>query len=331
MTASRRCSTALCRVAEEVFVALSTFAEHGAEPLRILRESGRGYSLNPLGRRLSGDEIVQFAGDASGVVAGIEPYTAQVFERLPRLRCISRAGAGLDNIDLEAAARFGVEVLNTPDVVTNAVAEHALAMAFDLMKHLSAHTCAMRQRKWVKRTGRMLSGRTVGIIGLGRIGRRSAEGFLALGASVVGHDPAADAVWAGARKVRLAALDATLAASEVLVLHLSGSVGDFVLGDREIALMPEGAVIINVARGRFVNETALHRALVSGRLGGAALDVYGHEPYSGPLCDLETIVLTPHVATLTKETRLAMEIEAVSNLLDFFQRESQEKGSRIQG
>lgn len=301
---------------ERIFVALSTFGEHGDEPVRVLRASGHEIAGNPHGRRLTADEVVSLAADCSGIIAGVEPYTAHVLAALPKLRCVSRVGAGIDNIDLAAARERNVAIRNTPDVVTDAVAELTLGMVLDLLKNLSRHTAEMRERKWIKHTGRLLRGKRVGVIGLGRIGKRVAENFAALGAIVHGADPAADREWATRTGVAVAPVDEVIRAADVLCLHLSGSVSEFLLGAPEIAAMKTGAILVNVARGRFVDEPALHGALASGKLAGAALDVYPEEPYAGRLCELDNVVLTPHIATLTAETRLAMELEAVENVLD---------------
>lgn len=305
---------------EKVLVALSTFAEHGDEPAALLRDSAHEIVMNPHGRRLTATEVVALGADCSGIVAGVEPYSADVLAALPRLRCISRVGAGLDNIDLGAATAHGIAIRNTPDVVTDAVAELTLGMVLDLLKNLSRHTAEMRERRWIKHPGRMLRGRLVGVVGLGRIGKRVADNFRALGASVQGADPAVDREWAARAAVEVKPVDEIVGSSDILCLHLSGSEEGFMLGEAEMRQMKRGAILVNVARGKFVDETALYEALASGKLAGAALDVYPEEPYAGKLCSLDNVVLTPHVATLTAETRRAMELEAVENVLDCLER-----------
>ncbi len=297
-----------------VLMALSTFGDCGEEPSRLLESTGWDVVYNPHGRRLVRDEIVELGASAEGVLAGVEPYDAWVIERMPKLRVISRAGVGTDNVDRNAADARGVVVRNTPDVVIQPVAEMAVAMAMSLMRRLTRSTESLRARAWEKHSGRLLSGSTVGVVGLGRIGRRTAELFVALGAQVIGCDPFADARWATAAGVRVVELGELLAASDVVSLHLTAE--DFVLGVEELSLMRDGAILLNLARGRYVDEDALHQALAGGRLAGAGLDVFPEEPYSGKLCDLPDVVLTPHVATLTRESRLQMEVEAVENLIE---------------
>lgn len=305
-----------------VLIALSTFAEHDDAPLRALADHAE-LVINRTGRRLTADEIIEMGRDCVGVVAGVEPYDARVLGALPGMKCISRCGVGIDNIALPEARRLGVDVRNTPDIVTAPVAEFTIALIFDLLKNLTWHTQVLRARDWKKRTGEMLAGRTVGVIGLGRIGKRVAEMLHRLDAVVIGADVAPDQSWAQAHGVRLAPIDALLAASDVVTLHVSKAAGvPFRLGDAELAQMKEGAVLVNVARGDCVDESALERALRSGRLAGAGLDVFSAEPYAGPLSDLDTVVLTPHIATLTRQSRAAMELEAAANLADWLKTRS---------
>ena len=298
----------------KVLMALSTFGESGPEPREMLEASGHEIVYNPYGRRVTREEIVELGADCEGVLAGVEPYDAEVVAQLPNLRCISRAGVGTDAVDKDACAARNIVVRNTPDVVIAPVAELAVAMALDLSKKLTWHTERLKAKDWRKSTGRMVSGSTVAIVGLGRIGRRTAELFAALGADVLGVDPFPDTEWTAATGVTVVPLADALAAADIVSLHLTAD--DFLLGAAELAAMKPGALLLNLARGKYVDEDALYDAVSSGHLGGAGLDVYSEEPYTGKLCDLENVVLTPHVATLTRESRLQMELECVSNLLE---------------
>ncbi len=302
-----------------IYIALSTFAAEGPQPLDLLKGSGLEFAMNPTGKRLTKEGVIAHVKDFDGVVAGLEPYDAQVLAALPRLKCISRCGVGVDNVDLPVARQKGIAVLNTPQVVVQPVAEMTLALIFDLLRKITAHTLAMRQKKWERLTGGQLAGRTVGVIGLGRIGQRVAELLRRLDVKVIGFDLKPDTAWAKAQGVTLKFLDELLAASDIVTLHVASPAGDpWCLGKRELARMKKGALLINTARGALVDEEALVEALRSGHLAGAGLDVYAEEPYAGPLCSLSNVALTPHVATLTQESRPAMEVEAVQNILDFF-------------
>lgn len=290
--------------------------------MRLLQESGFGYSVNRLGRRLTEQEIIELGQDCHGVIAGAEPYTEYVLERMPNLRCISRCGVGVDNIALAGAKGRGVAVLNTPEVVVQPVAEITVAMTLDLLKKITWHDAAMKERRWERQTGYLLKGKIFGVMGLGRIGRRVAELMSRLEAEVRGADLFPDPKWAAETGVRIVPPEELLKVSDIFSIHLANVEGHpFQLGAREIAMMKRGAMVVNVSRGAFIDEAALYDALKSGALSGAALDVFSAEPYQGPLCGLDNVVLTPHIATFTRESRLQMEVEATMNLIDYLSRD----------
>ena len=305
---------------KKIFVALSTFAQQSRPPLDLLEHSGFDFAVNPIGKRLAKEEVMARLQGYDGVVAGLEPYDAQVLSSLPQLKCISRCGVGVDNVDLIVAKQKGITVLNTPQVVVQPVAEMTLALIFDCLRKITEHSVAMRQRQWERLTGSQLAGKTAGVVGLGRIGRRVAELLQRLDVNVIGFDIKPDLDWAEKHGIALKSLDELLAVCDIVTVHVALPAGDrWRLGKEELARMKKGAMIINTARGTFIDENVLVEALKSGHLSAAGLDVYAQEPYAGPLCDLPNVVLTPHVATLTQESRLAMEIEAVENIIKFFQ------------
>ncbi len=302
---------------KKIFVTLSTFAQYGDDPLRILERSGFDYEVNTLGRRLRKEEISQLAQGCHGVVAGVEPYDEEVLAAMPDLQCISRCGVGVDNIDHKIAEEKGIVIRNTPDVVIQPVAELTIAMIFDVLRKLTVHTILLRSKKWEKKAGNLLKGKKVGILGLGRIGKRVVEMLIGLGAKVCGTDIFPDEEWVNELGVTIVSVEELLAKSDILSIHLACTEDNaFVLGAKEIALMKQGAFIINTSRGDFIDEAALQDALIKNQLAGAALDVFSEEPYDGPLGELDNVVLTPHIATLTKESRLQMEVEAVQNALE---------------
>ncbi len=304
----------------KIYVALSTFAKDNERPLQLLKDSGFIVKLNETGQRLVKAQVIDCLAGVEGVIAGLEPYDADVIAALPDLKCISRCGVGVDNIDLACAKAQKVAVLNTPGAVIGPVAELTLSMIFDLMRQVTAHTELMRKHRWERITGSQIAGKTVGVIGLGRIGRRVAELLRLLGCRVIGYDLRPDTQWAKEHDVKIVGLMELLAASDIVTLHItSDPVNPFILGKKELLVMKKGALIINTARGSFIDEEALVEMLKSGHLSGAGLDVFKEEPYHGPLCDLSNVVLTPHIATLTRESRLKMEEQAVENIIRYFE------------
>lgn len=301
-----------------IYVALSTFAVDDQRPLDLLTASGHPFRIHSTGKRITPDELLRDAADAAVVLAGVEPYSAETLAQLPTLRCISRCGVGVDAIDLKAAKQQNVTVANTPGIPTDAVAELALAMFLSLGRNLHAQANLMHARRWERLSAHLLAGRTVGLIGLGSIGKRVAQFCLALNAKVLAHDPLADIGAVRDLGISLVAKDQLLREADIVSLHASKSDGQSVLiGAIELSKMKRGAVLVNLARGEMVDELALVDALKSGQLSGAGLDVFGVEPYSGPLCDFEQVILTPHSATNTFETRSAMELQCVENALRF--------------
>lgn len=300
----------------KIYVALSTFAQSTIVPKDLLLQAGVEFAINPTGVRLTREQVIECCRDYDAVIAGLEPYDAQVIEALSRLKCISRCGVGLDNIDLKAAAKHKITVMNTPDAVIQPVAELTIAMIFDLLRQVTVHTELMRRHQWEKKTGTQLAGKTIGIIGLGRIGRKVAELLIRLDCKVIAVDLKPDTVWAKAHRVELADLDAVLSQSDVLSLHVTAAEGQtFQLSKRHFEVMKKGVYLVNTARGSLINEQDLQEALLQGHVAGAALDVFAKEPYQGPLCGMPNVLLSPHVATLTHESRAEMEIGAVNNII----------------
>lgn len=190
-------------------------------------------------------------------------------------------------------------------------------MTLSLLRRIPQADAALHQRKWKKQIGNLFLGKTVGIVGLGRIGKMVAEMFRALGNPVVGYDPFANEQWAREKGVELASFEDVLNQAEILTLHIPGNKDKSpVVGESELTKMKDGAFLINIARGGVVDETALYEALKNGKLAGAAIDVYTKEPYDGPLCDLDNIIMTPHLGSYAKEGKLQMEIDACQNLIN---------------
>jgi len=301
----------------KVLTSPSSFGQVGSEPFDILVSNGFEYINNPFGRKLTEDEVIELAGDCVGIVAGVEPLTARVMDALPNLKIISRVGIGMDSVDIDYAKQKGIVVLNTPDAPTRSVAELTLAMTLSLLRKIPQADAALKNKQWKKQTGNLLFEKTVGVVGLGRIGRLVAQFFRALGNPVIGFDLYADEAWCKQTGVEVYSFDEVLQKADIVTLHIPGNKDKTpVIGERELGLMKQGAFLINIARGEVMDENALYNALKAKKLTGAALDVYSQEPYSGPLCELDNIVLTPHIGSYAEEGKLQMEIEAVKNLIN---------------
>lgn len=298
----------------KIVVATSSFDVQASAALATLRSSGFEIMTNPHGRRLSELEAVALLGDGVvGVIAGTEPLSRRVIGAAQDLRVISRCGIGLDNVDLQAARERGIDVYNTPDAPSQAVAELAIGLALAALRRIAEVDRAVRQGTWKPLMGRLLGGCAVGVLGYGRIGRKVAMLARGFGARVLAYDLREQDSEPG---IEFCALDALLGSADILTLHLSSGPGTRHLINRErLAQMKPGAILVNTARGDLVDEQALVEALQCGRLSAAALDSFESEPYSGPLCKLPQVVLTAHMGSYAQESRAVMEEEAAQNLL----------------
>jgi D-3-phosphoglycerate dehydrogenase len=301
----------------KILTSPSSIGEISSRPFDLLQENGYEIINNPFGRKLTEDEVIELGKDCIGIVAGVEPLTKKVMDSLPHLRCISRVGVGMDNVDLEYAKSKNIAVVNTPDGPTRSVAELTLAMTLSMLRRIPQADAALKNKQWKKQTGNLIFNKTIGIIGLGRIGRMVAELFRGIGNSVTGFDPYADKQWAKEKSVDMLSFEEVLSQADIITLHIPGNRDKTpVIGKSEIEKMRDGAFLVNLSRGGVVDEKALYESLKNGKLTGAAVDVFTQEPYDGPLCELENIILTPHIGSYAKEGKLQMEIDAVNNLIN---------------
>lgn len=236
------------------------------------------------------------------------------------LRVIGRAGVGLDNVDVAAAARAGVVVVNAPAGNTIAAAEHTIGLLFAVARQIPAADASLRRGEWRRSSfgGVELTGRTMGILGLGRIGLAVADRASGIGMPVVGHDPFVAAQVAATHAIGLLEFDEMLGRAQVLTVHVPGGAATRgLVGARELALLPAGAIVLNVARGGVVDEEALSQALRSGHLGGAGVDVFDAEPpFESPLLAAPRTVLTPHLGASTAEAQVRVAVETAQKVLE---------------
>jgi D-3-phosphoglycerate dehydrogenase len=237
-----------------------------------------------------------------------------------RLVVIGRAGVGVDNVDLDAATRAGITVVNAPTGNTIAAAEHTLALLYAVARRIPGADSSVRKGEWKRSafTGVELRGRTLGIVGLGKIGMAIAERARAMEMELVAHDPYVSEDVAATHGAELVDLPTLLRRSDVVSLHVPLTRGTRnLIGARELAAMKPGAILLNVSRGGIVDETALAEALAGGRLGGAGIDVFAAEPpRESPLLDAPNAVLTPHLGASTAEAQVRVAVEACQQVVD---------------
>ncbi|MCC5831317.1 MAG: phosphoglycerate dehydrogenase [Phycisphaeraceae bacterium] len=293
-----------------------------AEGLEFIRQQSDCQLINKPG--LSEDELAGIVGEHDGmVVRSAVQVTAKVLAKPGRLRVIARAGVGVDNIDLDAATAAGILVMNSAEASTISTAEHAFTLMMALARHVGPAYRTMAEGKWDRSayTGTQLHGKTLGIVGLGRIGRTVAERALAFGMSVVGFDPFinAESIMDGSVKM-FSSFDEMLPHADIVTFHvpLNDETRNMLSGE-QFARCRKGLLVVNAARGGVVDEEAIIPAIESGQCGGAALDVFSEEPppADSPLRTHPRILCTPHLGASTREGQKAVSIAAVEQLLEY--------------
>ena len=270
---------------------------------------------------LSADALQGIVGDYDALIVRSQVAAdAALIAAGTRLQVIGRAGVGVDNVDLDAATRAGITVVNAPTGNTIAAAEHTIALLTSLARHVPAADASIRRGEWTRGPlqGVQLRGRTLGIIGLGKIGMAVAERARGLGMTLIGSDPFVTAEQAALRGVELVTMEQLLERADAVTVHVPLSRSTTALLDaKALARMKPGAFVLNVARGGIVDEAALADALREGRLAGAAIDVFETEPPKGsPLLDAPNTVLTPHLGASTAEAQVAVAEEVAEQVLD---------------
>ncbi len=241
------------------------------------------------------------------IVRSATRVTAELLEQAARLRVIGRAGVGVDNVDVDAATKRGILVVNAPESTVVSAAEHAIGLLLALARSIPQAHAALKDGRWERSrfAGIELAEKTLGVVGFGRIGQQVARRARGLAMHVVAFDP-----FVAAERMReagvehVASLEGLLEVSDFVTLHTALTAESRnLIGRRELELAKDGVRIVNAARGELVDEAALIEALRSGHVAGAAIDTFGQEPYSGPLLELDNVVLTPHLGASTQEAQ----------------------------
>jgi D-3-phosphoglycerate dehydrogenase len=253
-------------------------------------------------------DLLDVIGGYEGIVIrSATSLTADVIDRAERLTVIGRAGVGVDNVDVDAATRRGILVVNTPESTVISAAEHTVGLLLALSRNIPQAHAALKQGRWERSRygGVELTEKTLGVLGFGRIGQQVSRRALGLGMHVVAYDPfVARERFREVGVERAESIDEVLSAADFLTLHMPlTDETRGLIGAETLAKVKEGVRIVNAARGGLVDEEALADALRSGRVAAAALDVFSREPYSGPLLELDNVVVTPHLAASTEEAQ----------------------------
>lgn len=279
--------------------------------------------FNPKGRPLTEDELIPLLKDCDGYVAGLDYITEKVLKSANKLKVISRYGAGVDRVDLEAAKENEILVTNTPGVNAVAVAELTLGLILSMARRIPYLDRKTRSGEWIRSTGMELGDKTIGILGLGAIGRNVAKYAQGFGMSVIAYDPYAETKYAKENNILLTNLDQVIKDSDVISLHLPLNTETKYLINKEVMLkMKKTVMIVNTSRGGIICEDDAYEMLKKGEIGGLALDAFETEPpKNSSLFELDNAVVTPHTGAHTKEAIDNMANLAVKNLISVLSKE----------
>lgn len=309
----------------KILVASPAFCQPGlAELTRHLEGLVDEVIVNPYGRTLQKDEILELWQNADGIIAGIEPYSRDVLEQAPAtLKVITRYGAGYNSVDIEAAARKGIKVANTPGVNARAVADLTLGLMLAIARRIPQYDARTRRGEWSRYVGIGLSSSILGIVGLGAIGKEVALRAAGFGMQIIAYDPEFDADFASAHGIRQVDIDELYRSADFISLHVPVlPQTEHMINAETLNKMKPTAFLINAARGELIDEEALLQALKNNTIGGAALDVFETEPLrQSPLFELENIVVTPHLAGHTGESEYLMGKLSIENTISILKGE----------
>ena len=292
--------------------------DNPSDALKALQAFSADLVFNPTGKPLTEDELIPLLQDCDGYLAGLDFVTDKVIVACPNLKVISRYGAGFDRVDTVAAKAAGIPVTNTPGVNAQAVGELAFGLIIALARRIPYLNNQTRAGEWVRSTGMELKDKTIGIFGLGAIGKvvaRCASGF---GMNVVAYDPFINDAYCQENNIESCSREDVLKKSNVISLHLplNDETKNYINRDT-IAMVPDGCIIVNTSRGGIIDEDDAYEALKSGKLLGLGLDAFAIEPPTGsPLFELDNVVVTPHTGAHTKEATQNMANASVKNLID---------------
>jgi D-3-phosphoglycerate dehydrogenase / 2-oxoglutarate reductase len=308
----------------KVLITTVPFASQNTLPLEMLRESGAEFVFNPIGRKLTDTELAELVPDVDILIAGTELINEKVLQKANKLKLISRVGIGLDSVNLNMAKNLGIQVCYTPDAPAPAVAELTIGVMLSLLRSIHISNAELHNKTWNRHFGRRIPDVSIGIIGVGRIGSRVIRRLTPFGSPrVLINDLQRSNQITDKLKLEWVDKETIFRECDVISLHVPlTSETKNLVGEAELRKMKKDALLINMARGGIVDEVALYQALVENRIGGAAIDVFENEPYTGPLTELPNCILTAHMGSMSTDCRVKMEIDATEDAVRYIRQQS---------
>jgi phosphoglycerate dehydrogenase-like enzyme len=305
---------------KKIIVTPRSLTKDGDPALDLLTREGFEIVFSTPGSMPQEDELIRLLPGCVGYLAGVEPITAAVLEAATELKVISRNGTGINSIDLQASKRLNIEILRAEGANARGVAELTLGVILGLVRSIPFSDACLKREKWERRKGLELQGRTLGVIGCGKIGQLVSQLALAFGMEVLAYDTFPDRKFAPHPGFRFADLEEVLAGSDIISFHCPEQADGRPILDRDrLRRLSPGVFIVNTARASLIDETAILEALHDGRVAGLALDVFDREPPDAtPLLSDDRVIVTPHIGGFTSESVSRATLAAVENLLKFF-------------
>ena len=302
----------------KLFVSTHPFSSTSSVPMKLIKENGIELSVNEHGRKITTEELAQDIKDAEVLIAGTEKITEEVLKNAPNLKLISRVGIGLDGIDFDLCKKYNIRVAYTPDAPTMAVAELCVGMIIDISRKISQTNTNIKNGIWHRHMGTLLYGKTIGIFGMGRIGKSLIHLLSTFNVKFLVHDLKPDLAFGRLYKVNFVSKDKLLSNCDIISVNLplKDDTKNYI-DTVEFQKMQKHTLIINTARGGIINEDSLYKALKEEIISGAVVDVFEEEPYRGSLCELDNCILTCHMGASTIDSRTDMEVQAIEEAIRY--------------
>jgi len=302
----------------KILITPRSFASSSDKAIKMLTARGYEIQRNNTDRPYKKEEILNLIKDIDGIIIGIDELSAEIIERADKLKVISKYGTGLDNIDINMATNKKIIVTNTPTANVDAVADLAFGLILSLARRIPEADQKTKSGKWEKIIGKSVWEKTLGVIGLGKIGRQVVKRARGFQMNILGFDLVKDKKFAQRYGIKYVNLEKLLQKSDYITIHIPlNDATRGMISYKELEKIKKEAFLINTSRGGIVDEQALYKALRNNQLKGAALDVYHNEPpVESPLKELDNVIMTPHIGAYTEEAIENMGMQAAQNLID---------------
>jgi D-3-phosphoglycerate dehydrogenase len=302
----------------KILITPRSFASISDKAIKMLTERGYEIQRNNTDRPYQKEEMLNLIKDIDGIIIGIDELSAEIIEKANKLKVISKYGTGLDNIDINMATNKKIIVTNTPTANVDAVADLAFGLILTLARRIPEADQKTKSGKWEKIIGKSVWKKTLGVIGLGKIGKQVVKRARGFKMNILGFDLIKDKKFAQRYGIKYISLEKLLQKSDYITIHLPLNDATYhLISYKELEKIKKDAFLINTSRGGIVDEQALYQALRNNQLKGAALDVYHNEPpVESPLKELDNVIMTPHIGAYTEEAIENMGMQAAQNLID---------------